>query len=293
MATEKTERKIISASEAKEETEKTKKTVKKADAEKVEKKADDKPSKKAKDDDDTPSGESGNVKGLRIGAIILWVLALACEVGAFFALRYAVMNNALTFGTQEVWLLIGALVLDAIFCVIAAQLWKKSNRISPCLADSKFVRTLWHQLGVIMVLICFIPIGILLLVKSDKMDKKTKTILLVLCAALFVGATTASVDFQQPSEEEVQALQEEAEAQHAGTVYWTRYGKSYHFDPDCQSLRNSAVLISGTLDEAFDANRWDPCDFCADGRAAKLEEADTDADEVNTAEETEDADSAD
>jgi hypothetical protein len=34
------------------------------------------------------------VKGLRIGAIILWVLALAAEVGAFFAFSYAMRNQA-------------------------------------------------------------------------------------------------------------------------------------------------------------------------------------------------------
>ena len=69
-------------------------------------------------------------------------------------------NNALTLADMEMQLLIGALVLDAIFCVVAAQLWKKSNRIKPCLASSKVVRTLWHQLGVIMVLVCFLPIGV-------------------------------------------------------------------------------------------------------------------------------------
>lgn len=304
MDEKKTERRIISAAEAKEEAGKTTKKKAAEEPEKKKKKAEpeeekpakkgkaeeeEKPAKKAKDeaDDGEATEKGGSVKGLRIGAIILWVLALACEVGAFFALRYAVMNNALTFGTQEVWLLIGALVLDAIFCIIAAQLWKKSNRIRPCLADSKLVRTLWHQLGVIMVLVCILPIGILLLLKSDKMDKKTKTILIALVAALFVGSTAASVDFQQPSAEEVAALQEEAIAENAGTIYWTRYGKSYHFDPDCQSLRRSATLISGTLDEAFEANRWDPCDFCANGGAEKADAADTVLDDVaDTAEDT-------
>jgi hypothetical protein len=186
--------------------------------------------------------------------------------------------------------MIGALVADAIFCIVAAQLWKKSNRIKPCLSDSKFVRTLWHQLGVIMVLVCFLPIGILLLAKSDKLNKKTKTILIALLAVLFVGAGTASVDFQQPSEEEVQQLQQEAiaDGEYTGTVYWTRYGKSYHFDPDCQALSRTSPenLFSGTLEEAFEANRYDPCDFCAGGAEAKLaEEAgdDTATDEAGEA----------
>ena len=237
--------------------------------------------------------ERKSVKSLRTTAIILWVLAVASEVGAFFAFSWAVRINALYFGSQEVWFLIGALVLDAIFCIVAAQLWKKSNRISPCLADSKLVRTIWHQLGVILVLVCFLPIGIFLLLKSDKMDKKTKTILLAIVAALFVGATTASVDYKQPSQEEVEQLQQEAIAENGGgEVYWTRYGKSYHFDRDCQHIRGKALvedggtLSQGTLDDAFAANRWDPCDACAGGAEAKADEA---APTEDTAEELEPA----
>ena len=225
------------------------------------------------------SGEKGSVKGLRIGAIILWVLALAAEVGAFFAFSYAMRNNALTLADMEMQLLIGALVLDAIFCVVAAQLWKKSNRIKPCLASSKVVRTLWHQLGVIMVLVCFLPIGIFLLAKSDKLNKKTKTILIALLAVLFVGAGAASVDYHQPSDAEVAQLQQAATEEAVGDVYWTKFGKSYHFDPDCPYIAGKTpvseggTLYAGTLQQAFDANRWDPCDYCAGGAQAKLDEA--------------------
>ena len=51
---------------------------------------------------------------------------------------------------------------------------------------------------------------LVLLTKSDKLNKKTKTILIAICAALLLSAGTASVDFQQPSEAEVQQLQQEA-----------------------------------------------------------------------------------
>ena len=225
------------------------------------------------------SGGKGSVKGLRIGAIILWVLALAAEVGACFAFGYAMRNQGLTFADIEMQLLVGALILDAIFCIIAAQLWKKANHIRPNLSDSKLVRTLWHQLGVIMVLICFLPIGIFLLAKSDKLNKKTKTILLALLAALFVGAGAASVDYHQPSEAQVQQMQQEAQAEAVGEVYWTKFGQSYHFDRNCPYIKDKTpaaeggTLFAGTLDDAFAANRWDPCDTCAGGAQAKLDEA--------------------
>ncbi|MEA4914054.1 MAG: hypothetical protein VB061_05760 [Christensenella sp.] len=230
--------------------------------------------------DEAPaSGGKGSVKGLRIGAIILWVLALAAEVGAFFAFSYAMRNQALTFADLEMQLLVGALILDAIFCIVAAQLWKKANRIRPNLSDSKLVRTLWHQLGVIMVLVCFLPVGIFLLAKSDKLNKKTKTILIALLAALFLGAGAASVDYQQPSEAQVQQMQEEAQAEAVGDVYWTKFGKSYHFDRNCPYIKDKTpaaeggTLFAGSLDDAFAANRWDPCDTCAGGAQAKLDEA--------------------
>jgi len=227
------------------------------------------------------AGGKGSVKGLRIGAIILWVLAVAAEVAAFFAFSYAIRNGAQNWNDPEFLYMIGALVLDAIFCIIAAQLWKKANHIRPNLSDSKLVRTLWHQLGVIMVLVCFLPIGIFLLAKSDKLNKKTKTILIAILAALLVGAGTASVDFQQPSEEQVQQMQQEAQAEAVGEVYWTRFGKSYHFDRNCPYIADKTpaseggTLYAGSLDDAFAANRWDPCDTCAGGAQAKLDEAAT------------------
>ena len=47
------------------------------------------------------------------------------------------------------------------------------------------------------------------------------------------------------------------------TVYWTRFGKSYHLDPNCHTLMRSSKVYQGTIEEAFEANRTDPCDFCA------------------------------
>ena len=245
-----------------------------------------KPAKKERLEKPVTDEEKKSVKGLRIGAIVLWVLAFAAEVGAFFALRYAVLNNALNSWTNpEMLLLIGLIVLDAILCVIAAQLWKKSNRISPCLADSKLVRTLWHQLGVIMALVCLIPIGIILLLKTKNMDKRMRTILLVAFALLFAGVTASTVDYKQPSEEEVQQLQEEAVAANAtDEVYWTRYGKSYHFDRDCRYIAGKTMadeggtLFNGSLDDAFAANRWDPCNACAGGAEADAAAAEEPAD---------------
>lgn len=73
-------------------------------------------------------------------------------------------------------------------------------------------------------------------------------------------ASLFSIDFNPVSAEEL------ADAQQAvgtGTVYWTRFGKSYHLDPNCHTLMRSSKVYRGTIEEAFEANRTDPCDFCA------------------------------
>ena len=85
-------------------------------------------------------------------------------------------------------------------------------------------------------------------------------------------------------------MQQEAIADGTGEeVYWTQFGKSYHFDRDCSHIRNKTfaedggTLYKGDLQAAFDANRWDPCDECAGGAEAKLaEQSDTTFEELPT-----------
>ena len=74
-------------------------------------------------------------------------------------------------------------------------------------------------------------------------------------------------------------MQQEAQAEAVGEVYWTKFGQSYHFDRNCPYIKDKTpaaeggTLFAGTLDDAFAANRWDPCDTCAGGAQAKLDEA--------------------
>lgn len=46
-------------------------------------------------------------------------------------------------------------------------------------------------------------------------------------------------------------------------VYFTPNGKSYHLRKDCSGLKNSKTILSGTLNEAIDKGKDDPCDRCA------------------------------
>lgn len=47
------------------------------------------------------------------------------------------------------------------------------------------------------------------------------------------------------------------------TAYWVPNGKSYHFRLSCPSLSRSDVVYSGTLQDALDAGKTDPCNNCA------------------------------
>lgn len=47
--------------------------------------------------------------------------------------------------------------------------------------------------------------------------------------------------------------------------YWTKGGKSYHFSKECPSLAKSKNIYEGTLQDALNAGKKDPCNNCANG----------------------------
>lgn len=203
-----------------------------------------------------PAGKK-SAGGLRIGAVVLWVLAILFEVGTIYMLNIA----------ETTFAIIG-IILDAICCIAGSLLWKKANRISPTRSKNKLVAFLWNQMGVIACLVAFIPLGLFLLLKADKISPKMKKIIAAIAAVAFLGSTGASIDYNPPTPESVAQAEAEAQMVNAdfdGNVFWTRWGKSYHLDENCQALARSETLISGTLEEAFEAKRNDPCDFCAGG----------------------------
>lgn len=92
-----------------------------------------------------------------------------------------------------------------------------------------------------------------------------------------IDASTPPADYSQPTEAQLQQLREEAKAEDVSEVFWTRSDKSYHFDRNCPLIAGKAAaadggtLYAGSLDDAFAANHWAPCDVCAGGTKAKLD----------------------
>jgi len=196
----------------------------------------------------------GNATGLRVGAVALWLVAIALEVVA-----YLVYNGTInvTF-MPSIWLIIIALVVDLVCVIIGSQLWKKANHIKPASEKNKFLFWLWNNMGLIACTVAFLPFVILALTNKEA-DKKTKAIATVVAViALLIGGV-ASYDFNPVSEEQQLAAMEAI----SDDVYWSPFGKVYHTHDDCQSLNQSDTLTYGTVEEAIAANRTRLCAFCA------------------------------
>ena len=113
----------------------------------------------------------GNAGGLRIGAVVLWVLAIVMEV---LALMVVLGKINLKF-MPSLYQLIAFLVLDLIFVIIGAQLWKKANHIDPVSEANKLKFWLWNNMGVIVCTIAFLKVIQLL----KKVPQQRKIILLL------------------------------------------------------------------------------------------------------------------
>lgn len=197
----------------------------------------------------------GEAKPKRIGAIVLWIFAIAFEVLAVLVL-FGKIHMAFM---PVLYQLIAFVVLD-LACVIAgSQLWKKANHIDPASEKNKLKFWLWNNMGVIVCTVAFVPIIILMLTNKN-LDKKTKVIATVVAViALLIGGLF-SYDYNPVSEEQLDAAVSTLGDEQ---VYWAPFGHVYHTHDDCQSLSQSETLTVGTVDQAIAEGRTRLCSFCA------------------------------
>lgn len=196
----------------------------------------------------------GNATGLRIGAVLFWIAALALEVVALFMLLGKI---DLKF-TQVLYQIIGALVLDLICVIVGSQFWKKANHIKPASEKNKLKFWLWNNMGLIVCAFAFIPFVILTLTNKDA-DKKTKTIATVVAIIACLIGGVASIDWNPVSQEQQQAAMNAIST----NVYWSPFGRVYHTHTDCSSLNQTEELTEGNVEQAIAANRTRLCSFCA------------------------------
>lgn len=204
----------------------------------------------------------GNATGLRIGAICLWVLAIAFEI---VGIMIGLGKLTLTFMPTLAQLII-AIVLDLVCVIVGAQLWKKANHIKPASEKNQLTFWLWNNMGVIVCIIAFVPFVIVLLTNKN-LDKKTKAIATVVAIiALLIGGL-ASYDFNPVSEEQQQAA---ITALDDTPVYWAPFGKVYHIDEDCGSLNQTDTITRGSVEQAIAEGRTRLCYYC-DKRHTEIE----------------------
>ena len=220
-----------------------------------------------------PAPAKGNATTLRIGSVILWLVAIALEVVAILVFRKVIPTSSETM----FWVLgIGALVLDLICVIIGSTLWKKANRIAPASRANKVKFWLWNNMGVIVSVIAFAPLIVPLLTDKNA-DGKTKKIGSVVAVVALLIAGLLSYDFDPVAKEDLDAA---TGVYGDASVYWTARGSVYHSCEDCYSLDRTDELTFGTVDQAIAANRQRLCKICA----KRDEEAGLDVSDVLTEE---------
>ncbi|MDR2736570.1 MAG: hypothetical protein LBB49_03290 [Gracilibacteraceae bacterium] len=198
----------------------------------------------------------GNPMLLRVIAVVLWVLGLACETAGILIIlkQYPI-----------VWIVI-ALVLDLILVVIGSFLWKKANKIDPPSEKNKVEFFIKTQLGAIIAVIAFFPILIILLMDKN-MDKKVKTWVSILAGICLVVAVGLSIDYDPISLEDLEQMRVNTVSSDFGNgiVQWSKNSKVYHTWGSCSSLKRilEANLSETNVDDAFEKGKTRMCRFCA------------------------------
>lgn len=139
--------------------------------------------------------QKGKAKKLRLFAALSWFVAIATEIGAIVLL----LKN--TFDQGNLVLLIGLLVVIAVFAIAGSLIWKAANKHDPASKAEPFKFFVQNQLGAIITVIAFLPLLALIFMDKD-MDPKNKKIAGGVGVALALLATVIGVDFNPPSTEQ-------------------------------------------------------------------------------------------
>ena len=139
--------------------------------------------------------QKGAAKRLRIYAALAWVVAIGTEVFGI------VMLKQHKFDSGNLALLIGILVVIAVFAIGGSLMWKKANRHDPASRADGFRFFVQNQLGAIITVIAFLPLLALIFLDKD-MDPKNKKIAGGVGVVLALLATTIGIDFKPPSTEQ-------------------------------------------------------------------------------------------
>jgi hypothetical protein len=140
-------------------------------------------------------GQKSSATRLRIFAAISWVIAIGTEVAGIVLLRQHKFDHG------NLPLLIGLLVVIAIFAIAGSLMWKAANKQDPASKSEPVKFFVQNQLGAIITVLAFLPLIVLIFMDKD-MDPKNKKIAGGIGVVLAVAATLIGVDFKPPSVEQ-------------------------------------------------------------------------------------------
>jgi hypothetical protein len=221
-----------------------------------------------------PTAESkSKATTFRVIAVLGWLVAIACQVWAYFKLQEVPVNMA--------WM-IGLIVVALIFAIIGNILWKKANRLDPASEKNKFKFFVQNQLGMIISVLAFLPMVILIFTNKN-LSGKQKGILGTIAVAALAAAGLTGTEFNPASVEQYTEQTKQVELLNDGvnSVYWTPSGKSYHLYQDCGYINGKRTneIFQGTVAKARELKKiTDLCDRCHN-RAKKAKALETEIEE--------------
>ena len=139
-------------------------------------------------------GQKSAATRLRIFAAIAWLIAIGTEIAGVVMLRQHKFDHG------NMGLLIGLLVVIAVFAIAGSLMWKAANKQDPARESDKARFFFQNQLGAIITVIAFLPLIVLIFMDKD-MDPKNKKIAGGIGVALAALATFIGIDFNPPSVE--------------------------------------------------------------------------------------------
>src|SRR6476660_9073985 len=156
---------------------------------------DNKPTADVTKDWQATQGQKSAAIRLRIFAAIAWAVAIGGEITGVVMLRQHKFDHG------NLPLLIGLLVVIAIFAIGGNLMWKAANKQDPARQSDPARFFFQNQLGAIITLIAFLPLIVLIFMDKD-MDPKNKKIAGGVGAVLAVVATLIGVSWNPPSVEQ-------------------------------------------------------------------------------------------
>src|ERR687890_1555440 len=140
-------------------------------------------------------GQKSAATRLRIFAAIAWIIAIGTEIAGVVLLRQHKFDHG------NLALLVGLLVVIAVFAIAGSLMWKAANKHDPARESDSARFFFQNQLGAIITVIAFLPLIVLIFMDKD-MDPKNKQIAGGIGVVLAAAATLIGIDFNPPSTEQ-------------------------------------------------------------------------------------------